>query len=305
MLRIEQMEHDDRPVIAAYRELVPRDELRDDVEAIFSFVPGAPAAGSRVARQVLFRTGDSFCSPRFAEGSASIVFELGMTCAADGAWRESDRVGGFAIGPMKEVGPALPAQCPLMVGAYLKPGRGAAFTGAMAAELRDHVVSLDDLWRSSASVAVQLGELDECERIARFESELLRRVSRRFHSSVRVNELAALIDRQRGHVSVQRLSDEAGVSRQHLTRVFREVVGLSPKLYCRLARFHAGLVYAGCGSAIDWADVAQRLGYADQSHMIAEFKQFSSLTPGQLASRSWFHPFIERAKARRRRLASG
>jgi AraC-like DNA-binding protein len=100
-------------------------------------------------------------------------------------------------------------------------------------------------------------------------------------------------------VSVQRLSDEAGVSRQHFTRVFRDIVGLTPKLYCRLVRFHAGLVCAGCGSAFDWADVAQRLGYADQSHMIAEFKQFSSLTPRQLASRPWFHPFIERAKARR------
>ena len=96
------------------------------------------------------------------------------------------------------------------------------------------------------------------------------------------------------------MSDQAGVSRQHLTRVFRDVVGLTPKLYCRLVRFQAGLVYAGCGSSVDWAGVAQHLGYADQSHMIAEFKQFSSLTPRQLASRPWFHPFIERAKARPR-----
>jgi AraC-like DNA-binding protein len=65
-------------------------------------------------------------------------------------------------------------------------------------------------------------------------------------------------------VSIQRLSDEAGVSRQHFTRVFRDAVGLTPKLYCRLARFHAGLGYAGCGLAVDGADLAQCLGYADQ-----------------------------------------
>jgi hypothetical protein len=47
---------------------------------------------------------------------------------------------------------------------------------------------------------------------------------------------------------------------------------------------------------VNWAQTAIELGYADQSHMIAEFKEFSSLTPPRLASGSWFHPFIERAR---------
>jgi AraC-like DNA-binding protein len=89
------------------------------------------------------------------------------------------------------------------------------------------------------------------------------------------------------------------VSRQHLTRVFRERVGVGPKLYCRLARFQAGLVYAGGGPAVDWAEAALDLGYADQSHMIAEFREFSSLTPQMLAARRWFHPFIERSRQER------
>lgn len=299
------MEHADRPIIASYREFVPRGELRADVEAIFSFERGAPAADPRVSRQVVFREGDSFCSPRFADGGASIVFELGMTCTAAGGWRASQGFGGVVIGPMTHVGPALPAQCPLMVGAFLKPGRIAAFTGASAGELRDNVAAVGDVWRSSATVADRLADLDERERIASFESELLRRLSRRPRPGVDVSGLIAFIVERRGHVSVQRLSEWTGVSRQHLTRVFRDAVGVTPKLYCRLVRFQTGLVYAGRGSSVDWADVAQRLGYADQSHMIAEFKQFSSLTPLQLASRSWFHPFIEHAKARPGAIKSG
>jgi AraC-like DNA-binding protein len=293
------MEHADRLVVATYREFIPRDELRGDVEAIFSFVPGAPAVDARVLRQVLFRTGHSFCAPRFADGGASIALELGMTCTADGVWRESDCVGGFVIGPMREVGPAVPAKCPLMVGAYLKPGRLGAFLGVAASELTDNVVALDHLWRSTSALPAELADLDEGERAARLERELVHRRLRRSSPGVDVAGLTALVRQRRGLVTAQRLSDEAGVSRQHLTRVFRDVVGLTPKLYCRLVRFHAGLAYAGCGSAVEWAEVAQRLGYADQSHMIAEFKRFSSLTPGQLASRPWFHPFIERAKARR------
>lgn len=97
-------------------------------------------------------------------------------------------------------------------------------------------------------------------------------------------------------MSIDSLATAAGVSRQQLTRVFRERVGVSPKVYCRLARFQSALAYARAGDSIDWARVASEVGYADQSRMIAEFRQFSSLTPHMLATERWFHPFIERAK---------
>jgi hypothetical protein len=32
------------------------------------------------------------------------------------------------------------------------------------------------------------------------------------------------------------------------------------------------------------------MGFADQSHMIAEFRRFSSLTPQALADGDWFYP---------------
>ena len=99
-------------------------------------------------------------------------------------------------------------------------------------------------------------------------------------------------------MSVRKLAEAAGVSRQHLSRVFREVIGVSPKRYCRLARFHAGLAYAGAGAGVQWAEVAADLGYADQSHMIAEFRELSSLTPDALATQRWFHPFILAAQSR-------
>src|SRR5205085_2446237 len=99
--------------------------------------------------------------------------------------------------------------------------------------------------------------------------------------------LAGWVRRSRGRLSVACLADAAGVSRQQLTRVFRDAVGVPPKLYARLARFHAGLGYAGGGRHVDWARVAIELGYADQSHMIAEFRAFSSLTPHQLATERW------------------
>jgi AraC-like DNA-binding protein len=99
---------------------------------------------------------------------------------------------------------------------------------------------------------------------------------------------------------VSALAEAAGVSRQHLTRVFRDVVGLSPKRYCRIARFQAGLAYADTAHEVEWCVAALDLGYADQSHMIAEFREMSGLTPASLATGRWFHPFILDARENRR-----
>jgi AraC-like DNA-binding protein len=102
-------------------------------------------------------------------------------------------------------------------------------------------------------------------------------------------------------MTVDAMARAAGVSRQYLAREFRERIGIGPKLYSRLARFQSGLAYAGARAKVDWARVALEMGYADQSHMIAEFRLFSGLTPQTLAGREWFHPFIARTKSTRGR----
>jgi AraC-like DNA-binding protein len=293
-------EYTDRPIVASYREFAPREELRDHVLAFFSFVPGGDTrvSGRRMLWQSSFAAGDSFCSPLFADASASIVIELGATCRSEGVWHRT-AIGGKVIGPICGVGRTDLERRPAMIGAYFLPGRVSSFMHVPASELADRVVTLEDLWGSGGSqLALQLAELDEAARIDQLESALLRRLADRRADSRRVNVagLAGWALRRRGRVPVEALSDVAGVSRQHLSRLFRELVGVPPKRYCRLARFHSALAYAGRGDAVPWARVAAGLGYADQSHMIAEFREFSSLTPQQLAADRWFHPFIERAK---------
>src|SRR5260370_14044134 len=93
------------------------------------------------------------------------------------------------------------------------------------------------------------------------ESALLDRIRREREVTFRLDvpRLGACVLRGRGRVTVQCLAETAGVSRQHLTRVFREAIGVTPKLYCRLARFQAGLAYAGCKD-IDLAQIAVEFG---------------------------------------------
>jgi AraC-like DNA-binding protein len=294
-----------RTIVASYREFAPHRALSDHVRAFFSFVPGEgleeSAIRRAVTRRALFAEGDSFCSPLLASGSASLVLDLGLTCNLESGWRPSaDTPRGKVIGPMTRVGQIDVTERSAMLGVYFKPAAAPSFVPVAASELTDLIVPLDDVWPALGStLAAEAVELNEEERIDRLEKELLRRLGRQRRSgaSMNVPGLAAWVHRSGGQLTVERLADSAGVSRQHLTRVFRESVGVTPKLYCRLARFHSGLAYAARTEHGVWARVAAQLGYADQSHMIAEFKEFSSLTPEQLSDGRWFHPFIENARA--------
>jgi AraC-like DNA-binding protein len=290
--------------VACYREFAPSEHLREHVRAFFTFMPAASPeergpARRRVTWQTVFESGDPFVSPLFADANPSIVVNLGLRCGTDGVWVGGDAPSANVIGAMTGVGPPTAPGHAVMVGVYFQPARASQFIGLPLCELTDRIVTLEDLWGSAgADLPAQLDDMSDTARVDCLESELLRRLGRRHASrtSVDVPGLTEWTLRSRGQLSVERLADAAGVSRQHLSRVFHELVGVSPKLFCRLARFHSALGFLGGGERVEWARVAAALGYADQSHMIAEFREFSSLTPHQIASARLFHPFIENAR---------
>jgi len=293
-----------RNAIAVYRELAPCAALAPHVHAFFTFGPVRACAPAErtVLRETFFAPGDSFCSPLLADGNVSLVLSTGMTCELGGRWRvDPSGPSGRVIGPMTRVGETDVRECAEGVGVYFRPAQASTFIGMPIGELTDRIIGADDVWGLvGRSLPAELGELDDRARVDRLEAALLERLARDDSHVVGIDAagLASRVLSCDGRVSVESLADAAGVSRQHLTRVFRDRVGLAPKTYCSLARFQSGLVYAGRGD-VDWAQAAAAMGYADQSHMISEFRRFSSLTPQTLATGGWFHPFIERARRRR------
>ncbi|MGZ7079073.1 MAG: helix-turn-helix domain-containing protein, partial [Thermoanaerobaculia bacterium] len=59
---------------------------------------------------------------------------------------------------------------------------------------------------------------------------------------------------------------------------FDAAVGVSPKMFARVVRFRRVLREIAA-PAVDWSDVALSAGYFDQSHLIADFRQFAGTTP--------------------------
>jgi transcriptional regulator GlxA family with amidase domain len=76
---------------------------------------------------------------------------------------------------------------------------------------------------------------------------------------------------------IRQLADEAGVSERHLSRRFRLVFGTSPKQFARMARFERLL--ASRASERSWAGIACASGFADQAHMINDFRDIVGAPP--------------------------
>jgi AraC-like DNA-binding protein len=82
-----------------------------------------------------------------------------------------------------------------------------------------------------------------------------------------------------GTAPIGRLAAEVGWSHKHLIARFRQQVGLAPKTAARLVRFNRVLRQVGSGGRLDWGLLAAEVGYADQAHLVREFRQFTGTTP--------------------------
>jgi AraC-like DNA-binding protein len=166
------------------------------------------------------------------------------------------------------------------VGVHFEPGGAFPFLGISPAEIVNGHVELGDLWGAPArELRARLVEARAPEaRFGLLERWLLRRLPRRrpSHPALRLALQAFEIEDQR----IAEVADHVGLGRRRLRDVFTCEVGVSPKLYARLRRFHrVKEQVARLGAPPVWADVATACGYFDQSHLIREFVAFAGITP--------------------------
>jgi AraC-like DNA-binding protein len=179
-----------------------------------------------------------------------------------------------------------------VVGVHFKPWGLSAFVGMPSSELRDRWLPIDAVWESSwdrlrdrIAGAASTGEIlkvVECE----LRSRLVVGPSRGFDL---VNYAARRMEASWGAVSVGALTDDAGVSGNHLAAQFKSHVGVTPKRVARIYRFARVILSVDATHPVDWTQLAAAAGYFDQAHFSKEFKEFTGHTPtGYLAIRRRF-----------------
>ena len=103
-----------------------------------------------------------------------------------------------------------------------------------------------------------------------------------------VERVNALVDRAQDDRSISRADDLARIARvsvRSLHRLFEQFVGVSPKWIIRRARVQEAADRVASGARVDWAAIAQDLGYHDQAHLIRDFRAQIGSTPAAYARR--------------------
>jgi AraC-like DNA-binding protein len=75
------------------------------------------------------------------------------------------------------------------------------------------------------------------------------------------------------------IKKDLGINERTLQRLFKKFVGITPNQYRRICQFQLSFNQLRSGRFINLTDVAFENGFADQSHFIRSFKEFTQTRP--------------------------
>ena len=107
------------------------------------------------------------------------------------------------------------------------------------------------------------------------------------HAAATPPEIAWAYDRivvSGGRTRISSIAEKLGWSRKHLAGKFCDATGIGPKTLSRIVRFNRALGLSRQDQS-DWADIAADCGYADQAHLVREFRDLAGETPTALSIR--------------------
>jgi AraC-like DNA-binding protein len=159
------------------------------------------------------------------------------------------------------------------------------FFGLPMSELRDRMIGLDDaLGFDGVALREQLGEASGWD--ARFdiaEDFIAGRLAEANGLSPEIAWAYRTVIESGGRTRIAALAGEIGWSRKHLAAKFTDAIGIGPKTLSRIVRFNRALSLSKQQDD-DWAGIAADCGYADQAHLVREFRQLAGETPTALAA---------------------
>lgn len=262
-----------------YLQQHPGLQLRSWVRSLwYCRAPGGPRRRERV----------------LPDGCAQIILNLSSDrltdCGEDGM--QSGRLpGAIVVGARSRYSVVDTADMEELAGIVIEPGGFPGLFRERADLLFGRTIGLDTLWPLEAVVdrlreaGTPLAKLGALEGLL---NGLLRQGARR----------NALVD-QALHLfggnglGVSECAKSVGVSERRLSQVFRECVGIAPKMWCRIGRFQAAARALRLGAEVPWAELALACGYYDQAHFANDFRAFSGVDPTTFAGhRGQWHNHI-------------
>jgi len=237
--------------VTGYREWLPDLQLRDAIACLWIAVTAADVPPSVAAVM--------------PDGCADLIWQHGK--------------GAFVAGPDTGPAPADMAPGTILVGARFRPGAGGPALGCPLTHIRDQRVDLADLLPGPAArLPADLSPEQALTTVSAIAAGLVTAAP----PDKLVVTATGLLASARSNVTD--LGAALAVSDRQLRRRFDLAVGYGPKTMQRIMRFRRVLgQLAAAPHATDLADLAIRVGYADQAHLTRETTKLAGVPPAALA----------------------
>jgi AraC-like DNA-binding protein len=173
------------------------------------------------------------------------------------------------------------------VAAMTRPGGLGAFIAGPASDFTDRIVPLGQAIGTDEDLLLRelVAEPDEAARADLLAVALERAVDPgRARAARQVADVARLAETDR---SIRRLGDlcaRSGIGQRTMQRMFAHYAGVSPVWVLRRYRLLEVAEAVRDRGQPCWAEVAAALGYADQAHLISDFRAATGQTPAAYAA---------------------
>lgn len=174
-----------------------------------------------------------------------------------------------------------------VVGAKLRPAGLTALADVEPAALVDRRVPAGEVLGDVTGLIEGVEAAPDAERgMAAFQRWLEERAPTRPEGAELVDAAVERAAGDRGLTRVDDLAAALGVPVRTLQRRFDRHLGVGPKWVLSRCRIQDALAEIEAGGSMDWADLAVRLGFADQSHFVNSFAALVGVPPDRYRRRA-------------------
>lgn len=173
------------------------------------------------------------------------------------------------------------------IGIFFQPAALKTVFGLDASELTDNCIDADLLAKKNRLTDTLLSSPSTSYQIELLTNFIAKQIQLNNQSANKeLLYTLSQISATKEPVSLTGLANSVHLSTRSLERRFKEFVGLSPQLFVRISRFQQTITQLQSKHYRNLTDIAFDHSFADQSHFIRTFKEFSGLTPKDYLQRA-------------------
>jgi AraC-like DNA-binding protein len=169
----------------------------------------------------------------------------------------------------------------ILIAFFFKPFALTTLFSFSAKDLTDYPINLNLIQSQKASLLQeQLLNANSVKEMVALLDDFIFTLTTKIKTDNKLIKFATnLIASKTSKEILKKVQDELYVTERTFQRMFEDKIGLSPNQYRRIAQFNAAFQQLNQHQFERLSDIVFRNDYADQSHFIRAFKEFTNMTP--------------------------